>query len=53
MHDTPVKKAQGKIDLFSDTSGDIRIFFGEKIEVKKLSNGLLQRLVVLTLMLWL
>ena len=30
MHDTPVKKAQGKIDLFNDTSGDIKnILWGE------------------------
>ena len=30
MHDTPVKIAQGKIDLFNDTAGDIKnILWGE------------------------
>jgi predicted porin len=30
MHDTPTKKAQGKIDLFNDTAGDIKnILWGE------------------------
>ena len=30
MYDTPVKKAQGKIDLFNDTAGDIKnILWGE------------------------
>ena len=30
MHDTPTKKAQGKVDLFNDTAGDIKnIIWGE------------------------
>ncbi|GIS06126.1 MAG: hypothetical protein CM15mP109_08820 [Candidatus Dadabacteria bacterium] len=50
MHDTPTKKAQGKVDLFNDTAGDIKILSGAKIEVKRLFSGLLQKLMVLLLM---
>jgi predicted porin len=33
IHDTPLKKAQGKVDLFNDLEGDIKsVFSGEKRE---------------------
>ena len=39
MHDTPVKQSQAKIDLFNDTSGDIKNILWVKTGVKKLFNG--------------
>ena len=34
MHDTPMKKAQGKIDLFNDLDGDLKNVFNGEVRAK-------------------